>query len=69
MATLDYSRLTLSEKLDLISEIWDSIEAEHVPLTPEQTAELDRRYATLDQDIKKGRDAFAVYEDLAARYR
>lgn len=69
MPNLDYSHLTPSEKLDLIGEIWDSIEAEAVPLTPEQAAELDRRYATLDEDIKKGRDAFAVYDDLTARYR
>jgi putative addiction module component (TIGR02574 family) len=69
MPNLDYSHLTPSEKLDLISEIWDSIEAAAIPLTPEQAAELDRRYATLDEDIKKGRDAFAIYDDLTARYR
>ncbi|WP_035707722.1 addiction module protein [Niveispirillum irakense] len=69
MATLDFSRMTSAEKLDLIGELWDSIEADNVPLTAEQVAELDRRYATLDTDIKQGRDAFTVYDELTARYR
>lgn len=69
MANVDFSHLTTQERLDLIGEIWDSIEVERVPVTPAQAAELDRRYATLDDDVKKGRDAFAVYDDLTARYR
>jgi putative addiction module component (TIGR02574 family) len=69
MPTLDFSHLTPAEKLDLIGEIRDSLDAEHIPLSPEQAAELDRRYATLDEDIKNGRDAFATYDDLTARYR
>ena len=69
MATLDFSRMTSAEKLDLIGELWDSIEADNVPLTAEQAAELDRRYATLDTDIKQGRDAFTVYDELTTRYR
>jgi putative addiction module component (TIGR02574 family) len=69
MASVDFRHLTTQERLDLIGEIWDSIEAERVPLTSAQTAELDRRYVTLDDDIKKGRDAFSVYDDLTARYR
>ena len=69
MPTFDYSHLSPRERLDLIGEIWDSIEAEAVPLTDEQATELDRRYATLDEDIKHGRDAFTVYDDLTARYK
>ncbi len=69
MPTIDYSHLSTQERLDLIGEIWDSLEADAVPLTEEQAAELDRRYATLDEDIKQGRDAFAVYADRTARYR
>ena len=69
MTILDFSHLTPQQRLDLIGELWDSIEAENVPLTPEQAAELDRRYATLDEDIEKGRDAFASCEELTARYR
>jgi len=69
MTSIDYSHLSPRERLDLIGEIWDSIEADYIPLPPDQAAELDRRYATLDEDIKQGRDALAVYEDLTARYR
>jgi putative addiction module component (TIGR02574 family) len=69
MTILDFSHLTPQQRLDLIGELWESLEAEPIPLTPEQTAELDRRYATLDEDIKHGRDAFAVYDELTARYR
>lgn len=69
MATLDFSRMTSAEKLDLIGELWASIEADHIPLTAEQTAELDHRYATLDTDIQQGRDAFTIYDELTVRYR
>jgi len=69
MPNLDFSHLSTEERLDLIGEIWDSIEARHLPLSPEQAAELDRRYATLDGDIKNARDAHEVFNDLTARYR
>ncbi len=64
-----YAHLTPAEKLDLIGELWDSIEAKHIPLTPEQATELDHRYATLDDDAKQARDALAVFNDLTAHYR
>ena len=50
MATLDISRLTPKERLDLIGELWDSLSATDVRLTPAQEAELDRRLATFDAD-------------------
>jgi putative addiction module component (TIGR02574 family) len=69
MTSIDYSNLSPSEHLELISEIWNSIDADYIPLPHDQAAELDRRYATLDEDIKQGRDALVVYKDLTARYR
>jgi putative addiction module component (TIGR02574 family) len=69
MPAIDYSHMTPREKLDLIGEIWDSIEADAIPLTEAQAAELDRRLATLDKDIEQGEDAFAIYDELTARYR
>jgi putative addiction module component (TIGR02574 family) len=69
MTSIDYSHLSPGERLDLIGEIWDSIEADYIPLAADQAAELDRRYATLDEDIKQGKDAFAVYKELTAIYR
>jgi putative addiction module component (TIGR02574 family) len=61
--------LSARERIDLIGEIWDSIDAEAVPLTAAQVAELDRRLATLDEDIKQGRDAVEVLAGLRRRYR
>lgn len=52
MSTLDISRLTPKERLDLIGELWDSLNAEQVQLTPGQERELDRRMATFDDDAK-----------------
>jgi putative addiction module component (TIGR02574 family) len=52
MATLDISRLSPKERLDLISELWDSLTVEEVKLTPAQARELDRRVATFDDDAK-----------------
>lgn len=50
MPTLDISRP--KERLDLIGELWDSLAAEEVQLTPAQERELDRRIATFDDDAK-----------------
>ncbi|MBR0755804.1 addiction module protein [Bradyrhizobium jicamae] len=64
MATLDISRLTPKERLDLISELWDSLSATDVQLTPEQQAELGRRLATFDADR---RDAIP-WEEIDAEF-
>lgn len=69
MPTIDFSHLSPEERLDLIGEIWDSLEAEHVPLTPAQAAEIDRRLDTADEDAKHARSADVVLEELRARYR
>lgn len=47
-------RLTPPERLALISQLWDSLEDDHLPVTAAQRAELDRRLATLDQDRREG---------------
>jgi putative addiction module component (TIGR02574 family) len=39
-------RLTPPERLALISQLWDSLEDNHLPLTVAQRAELDNRLAT-----------------------
>jgi putative addiction module component (TIGR02574 family) len=68
MPAIDYSHMTPAEKLDLIGEIWDSIEAGDIPLTAEQAAELDRRLATLDEDIELGMTAAESLALLEQRY-
>ena len=62
LATLDISSLTPRERLDLISELWDSLSAADVKLTPAHEAELGRRLASFDADR---RDAVAC-EDIDA---
>ena len=69
MAAIDYSRMTTSEKLDLIGEIWDSIDGGDVTLTEAQEAELDHRLALLDEHPEDGYDAFAVSAELRKRCR
>jgi len=47
-------RLTPPERLALISQLWDSLEDDQLPLTAAQRSELDFRLATLDQDRREG---------------
>jgi putative addiction module component (TIGR02574 family) len=60
-------RLTPSERLALISQLWDSLEDEHLPLTAAQRAELDRRLASLDQDRREGMTWEALKTELELR--
>ena len=50
----ELARLTPPERLTLISQLWDSLEDDHLPLTAAQRAELDRRLETLSQDRREG---------------
>ncbi|MGA2252700.1 addiction module protein [Terracidiphilus sp.] len=50
----ELARLTPPERLALISQLWDSLEDEQLPLTAAQQAELDRRLDSLDQDRRSG---------------
>lgn len=43
MRTIDIDSLTPAEKLELIGELWDSLDADDVPLTQAQKDEIDRR--------------------------
>ncbi len=68
MTTIDIESLSPQERLDLIGQLWDSLDANDVQLTAAQAAELDRRLETLDEDIKDGRDAGDVLAELRRRY-
>ncbi len=67
----DYHKLTVSERLRLVGEIWDSIAAdasaspEAFPLSDAQKAELDRRVAAYDADHSRG----VPIDDSLARIR
>jgi putative addiction module component (TIGR02574 family) len=60
-------RLTPSERLALISQLWDSLEDEHLSLTAAQRAELDRRFTSLDQDRREGIAWEALNAELERR--
>lgn len=60
-------RLTPPERLALISQLWDSLEADQLPLTAAQQVELDHRLASLDQDRRKGITWAAVKTELEQR--
>jgi len=55
-AIQDLKRLSLSERIQLVEDLWDSI-AEDSPgmgLTPEHIAELDRRLDALEAQPQTG---------------
>jgi putative addiction module component (TIGR02574 family) len=60
-------RLTPPERLALISQLWDSLEDDHLPLTAAQRAELDGRLATLDEDRREGTTWTALKAELEQR--
>jgi putative addiction module component (TIGR02574 family) len=55
------------KRLALISQLWDSVENDHLPLTAVQQAELDRRLATLDEDRREGVTWAALKAELEQR--
>jgi putative addiction module component (TIGR02574 family) len=61
-SSLDITRLTPQERLDLIGELWDSFSAEDVRLSATQDAELERRLRTFDADAQ----AAIRWEDIDA---
>jgi putative addiction module component (TIGR02574 family) len=60
-------RLTPPERLALISQLWDSLEDNHLPLTAAQRVELDSRLAMLDQDRREGITWAALKAELEQR--
>jgi putative addiction module component (TIGR02574 family) len=63
----ELERLTPPERLALISQLWDSLENDQLPLTAAQRAELDSRLATLDQDRREGITWAALKAELEQR--
>lgn len=70
MANLDIReiilKLSVSERIQLVEEIWDSISAhpESLPVTEAQKAELDRRLADYRANPSQGRTWEEVRESL-----
>ena len=64
---IDLTRLTAAEKLDLIDELWVSLDDADLPLSDELKTELDRRLERLDREGPVGRSWQDVHADLAKR--
>jgi putative addiction module component (TIGR02574 family) len=62
---LGIDRLSTEHRLRLISEIWDSLSHENVPIPESHREELDRRLAAADADPAAGRP----WEEVRARLR
>jgi putative addiction module component (TIGR02574 family) len=63
----ELSRLSPPERLSLISQLWDSLESDQLPLTAAQQTELDRRLETLNQDRREGITWAALKAELDRR--
>jgi putative addiction module component (TIGR02574 family) len=67
LAKDELTRLAPLERIKLISQPWDSLEAEQIPLTSGQQAELERWLVSLDQDRAEGVTWAALRAELAQR--
>jgi putative addiction module component (TIGR02574 family) len=65
---IDFTHLSVEERLDLIGRLWDSLE-DGPPVSPDQRAELERRSREVDADPDEGTDAADVIADLRTRLR
>ena len=63
-------QLSPAERLELVEELWDSLEPQDLPsLTDEQMQELDRRYEALVRDPSRGSSWEDARARLLAKYR
>jgi putative addiction module component (TIGR02574 family) len=62
LQSLGLDRLSAEERLALIGELWDSLDAEP-PLTDAQKADLDQRLAAFHADPKAG----STWDEVKAR--
>ncbi len=63
----EISRLSPKERLDLIDQLWESLDASAIPIPPLQQAELARRLANLDDDRSQTVTWESLKADLAQR--
>jgi putative addiction module component (TIGR02574 family) len=66
---LNIRELPLEERIRLVEDLWGSIAQDQhaLSLTPEQTAELDRRLQSFETDSAWGRPASEVISDIKKR--
>ncbi len=63
----ELARLTPPERIALISQLWDSLDNEQLPLTTAQQSELDRRLESVDQDRSQSIPWTALKSELERR--
>jgi putative addiction module component (TIGR02574 family) len=63
----EIDRMTPSERLDLIEQLWDSLSNRDVPLSPAQETEIDRRLANLDRDRANALPWDRLRDEMARR--
>ncbi|MGH7483493.1 MAG: addiction module protein [Longimicrobiales bacterium] len=66
---VEFAKLSPEQRLELIGEIWDSLEDETLPLEPELIAELDHRLAEFEANPAEGRPAAEVIARIRATLR
>jgi putative addiction module component (TIGR02574 family) len=64
---LNLTALTTDEKLELMDDLWISIDFSGFPLTANQQAELNRRLDSLEQDGPVGVPWSQVRAEMATR--
>jgi len=62
-------RLTATERLELIEQLWDSLSDAAVPLTEAQAQELEDRLKSFDQEKSKAVTWDEIQADWDARKR
>lgn len=62
---IDFSHPSPRERLELIGELWDSLDDESLEVTPELAAELDRRL----EDLRRNPHAGRPWEEVRAELR
>lgn len=71
--TFDYRELSIAQRLELVEDIWNSIEAdanaELLPLTDEERAMLDERVADLESNPGQGEPWSEVRRRILGRTR
>lgn len=68
MSLEELKQLPVSERIQLVEDLWDSIAVEKSPLglSPQQIAELDRRLDALEENPGHGTPWSAVREKILA---
>lgn len=64
----DLLSLSPSERLLLVQDLWDTLDAEDIPLTDWQKEELDRRKAAFQSNPSSGRSWEEVQRRIIERH-